>query len=150
MIFMRKGEDPPWIVADSLWQRPKPLLPKVERRSRYPGRRQLDDRKVLGGILFVLHTGIRWEFLPKELPRHPAGAVADRRLIRAKGIKHRIGRRGVEHGAGLGKHRYVVELTIALLHWCRRLRIRWEIRDDIREANLSLAAALICWRRLTR
>jgi transposase len=73
-----------------------------------------------------------------------------RRLIRAKGVKHRIGRRGVEHGSGLGKHRYVIERTIALLHWCRRLRIRWEIRDDIHEALLSLATALICWRRLTR
>ena len=64
---MRKGEDPPWIVADRLWERIEPLLPKVERRSRSPGRRRLDDRKVLCGILFVLHTGIRWEFLPKEL-----------------------------------------------------------------------------------
>ena len=27
----------------------------------------MDDRKVLCGIWFVLHTGIRWEFLPKEL-----------------------------------------------------------------------------------
>jgi transposase len=27
----------------------------------------LDDRKVLCGILFVLHTGIQWEFLPQEL-----------------------------------------------------------------------------------
>jgi hypothetical protein len=67
-----------------------------------------------------------------------------RPLIRAKGVKHRIGRRGVEPGSGLGKHRYVGERTIALLHWCRRLRIRWETRDDIHEAFLSLAAALIC------
>jgi transposase len=64
---VRKGEDPPWIVPDSLWERIEPLLPKVERRSRYPGRKRLDDRKVLCGILFVLHTGIRWEFLPQEL-----------------------------------------------------------------------------------
>jgi hypothetical protein len=35
-----------------------------------------------------------------------------------------------------------------LLHWFRRLRIRWEIRDDIHEAFLSLACAIICWRRL--
>jgi transposase len=27
----------------------------------------LDDRKVLSGILFVLHTGIPWEFLPQQL-----------------------------------------------------------------------------------
>ena len=33
-------------------------------------------------------------------------------------------------------------------NWFRRLRIRWEIRDDIHEAVLSLACALICWRRL--
>ncbi|MFB8183668.1 hypothetical protein ACFC8N_48710, partial [Streptomyces sp. NPDC055966] len=36
----------------------------------------------------------------------------------------------------------------ALLHWFRRLRIRWEIRDDIHEAFLSLACSIICWRRL--
>lgn len=30
----------------------------------------------------------------------------------------------------------------------RRLRIRWEIRDDIHEAFLSLACVIICWRRL--
>jgi hypothetical protein len=28
------------------------------------------------------------------------------------------------------------------------LRIRWEIRDDIHEAFLSLACGIICWRRL--
>lgn len=30
----------------------------------------------------------------------------------------------------------------------RRLRIRWEIRDDIHEAFLSLACAIVCFRRL--
>jgi hypothetical protein len=35
------------------------LLPVRQRRFRYPGRRKpLDDRQVLQGILFVLHTGI--------------------------------------------------------------------------------------------
>jgi hypothetical protein len=32
--------------------------------------------------------------------------------------------------------------------WFRRLRIRWEIRDDIHEAFLRLACAIICHRRL--
>jgi hypothetical protein len=36
-----------------------------------------------------------------------------------------------------------------LLHWFRRLRIRREIRDDIHEAFMTLAAAIICWRRLS-
>ena len=59
-----------------------------------------------------------------------------------------IARRGTGHGSGLGEHRWVVEQSIALLHWFRRLRIRWEIRDDIHEAFLGLACAIICWRRL--
>jgi transposase len=64
---MRKGQQPPWIVPDGLWERVEPLLPKRTRRFRYPGRKPFDDRKALCGILFVLHTGIPWEFLPQEL-----------------------------------------------------------------------------------
>lgn len=64
---MRKGEYPPWIVPDDLWQRIEPLLPVKPRRLRSPGRRPLPDRLVLQGILFVLHTGIQWEFLPQQL-----------------------------------------------------------------------------------
>jgi transposase len=73
-----------------------------------------------------------------------------RRLVWRIGIKPIIGRRGTPHGSGLGTHRWVIERTLALLHWFRRLRIRWEIRDDIHEAFMTLAAAIICWRRLTR
>jgi len=43
------------------------MLPTVPRRADHPGRRRLDDRMVLCGILFVLYTGIPWEFLPQEL-----------------------------------------------------------------------------------
>ena len=64
---MRKGQQPPWIVPDDLWARIGPLLPAVPRRADPPGRRRLADRKVLSGILFVLYTGIPWEFLPQEL-----------------------------------------------------------------------------------
>ena len=261
---MRKGQQPPWIVSDDLWARIEPLLPVVPRRADHLGRRRLDDRKVLCGILFVLHTGIPWEFLPQELgfgsgtwheagvwqhlheallaelnaagaldwsravidsshlralkdgpktgpspvdrdkpgskhhliteghgiplavsltggqrndvtqlmpliqaippvrgrrgrPRkRPDAVYADRgydhdkyrRQVRAKGITPVIAGRGTGHGSGLGVHRWVVEQSLALLHWFRRLRIRWEIRDDIHEAFLSLACAIICWRRL--
>src|SRR3954466_15735931 len=63
-----RGEQPPWIVSDGLWQRIEPLLPQpVPRNPRYPGRKRIPDRQVLCGILFVLHTGIQWEFLPQEL-----------------------------------------------------------------------------------
>ncbi|WP_405956301.1 IS5 family transposase [Streptomyces phaeochromogenes] len=269
---MRKGQQPPWIVPEELWVRIEPLLPVVPRRPDHPGRKRLDDRKVMSGILFVLYTGIPWEFLPQELgfgsgmtcwrrlrdwndagvwqrlhesllaELHAAGALdwsravidgshvralkggpktgpspvdrartgskhhliteahgiplavsltggnrndvtqlmplieavppvrgrrgrsrrrpdiiyADRgydhdkyrKQVRAAGITPVIARRGTEHGSGLGVHRWVVEQSFALLHWFRRLRIRWEIRDDIHEAFLSLACGIICWRRL--
>ncbi len=46
-----------WEVPDKLWVRLEPLIPKKPRRFRYPGRRPLDDRRVLSGILFVPATG---------------------------------------------------------------------------------------------
>lgn len=72
-----------------------------------------------------------------------------RALVRELQIRPLIARRGTEHGSGLGKQRWDVEQTFALLHAFRRLRIRWEVRADIHEAFRSLACALICWRRLT-
>jgi transposase len=55
------------LVSDGLWERIEPLLPKVERRYRYPGRKRVPDRAALTGILFVLKTGIPWEHLPQEM-----------------------------------------------------------------------------------
>src|SRR5882757_2745441 len=55
------------MVPDGLWERIEPLLPVVPRRADHPGRKRLDDRKVLCGILFVLYIGIPWRFLPTEL-----------------------------------------------------------------------------------
>src|SRR5438046_10316992 len=69
----------PWLVDDALWDLVEPLLPARPRRARYPGRRPLDDRLVLQGILFVLHTGIGWEHLPQELG-FGCGLTAWRRL----------------------------------------------------------------------
>ncbi|GAA4952363.1 hypothetical protein HD597_000770 [Nonomuraea thailandensis] len=66
-----------------------------------------------------------------------------RRLVWAAGGKPIIARCGTEHGSGLGVHRWVIEQTIALLDWFRRLRVRWEIRDDIHEVFMTLAAAII-------
>ncbi|MGP8304492.1 IS5 family transposase [Streptomyces inhibens] len=270
---MGKRNPQPWLVDDELWSRIEPLLPSSPDVQRRPGRKKaLEDRKVLCGILFVLYTGIQWEWLPRELgfgsgmtcwrrlrdwndagvwqrlhevlldelratdrldlsravidsshvralkggpktgrspvdrgrpgskhhmicdatgiplavtltggnrndvtqlmpllaavppirgkrgrPRkRPKEIYADRgydhdcyrRQVRAKGIKPLIARRGTDHGSGLGTKRWVVEQTIALLHWFGRLRIRWETRDDIHEAFLKLACSLICWRRL--
>ncbi|WP_154697865.1 IS5 family transposase [Lentzea guizhouensis] len=271
---MRRGQSPPWIVSDDLWERIEPLLPVVPRRPRNPGRKRVPDRQVLCGVLFVLHTGIQWEFLPQELGfgsgmtcwrrlrdwneagvwsrlhevllaelhvagrldrdravidtshvraarrgpksgpspvdrarpgskhhvltdgggiplavlltgdnrndvtgleplldavpnvrgkrdrprRRPTTVYADRgydhdkyrRRLRAREIPPRIARRGESHGSGLGTVRWVVERTIAWYHGMKRLRIRWERRDDIHEAFLGLATCIICYRHVQR
>ena len=56
------------LITDALWERIQPLLPTAPpRRFRFPGRKHLDYRKILTGILFVLKTGIAWDDLPAEL-----------------------------------------------------------------------------------
>ncbi len=70
----------PWIVVDALWERVEPELPKRERRFRYPGRKRLDDRAALQGVLFVLHTGIAWRHLPLELG-FGSGSTCYRRMV---------------------------------------------------------------------
>ncbi len=56
------------LLPDALWERIQPLLPEPKaRRHRYPGRKPVDHRKTLTGILFVLKTGIPWEDLPQEM-----------------------------------------------------------------------------------
>lgn len=64
---MRKTAARPWEIDDELWARIESLLPVIPRNPRRPGRKRLDSRRVLCGILFVLYTGIRWEYLPQEL-----------------------------------------------------------------------------------
>ena len=56
------------ILDEGLWELIEPLLPPAKpRRFRYPGRKPVDHRQVLTGILFVLRTGIPWENLPQEM-----------------------------------------------------------------------------------
>jgi transposase len=69
----------PWEVSDELWRVMEPLLPRHERRYRYPGRKRLSDREALQGILFVLVTGVPWRALPAELG-YGSGVTCWRRL----------------------------------------------------------------------
>lgn len=56
------------LLDEELWALIAPLLPPPKpRRAKYPGRKALDDRAVLTGILFVLQSGIPWEMLPQEM-----------------------------------------------------------------------------------
>jgi len=71
-----------------------------------------------------------------------------RKPLRRRGIAPFVPKRGREHGSGLGKHRCVVEGVFAWLFNYRRLRVRYEKRDDIHSAFLILGCLLICWNRI--
>ncbi len=67
-----------------------------------------------------------------------------RKALRRRGIKARIARRGIDSSERLGRHRWVVERTLAWLSRYRRLAVRYERRADIHEAFLHLGCSLIC------
>jgi transposase len=68
-----------------------------------------------------------------------------RQELRKRRITPILARRGTEHGSGLGVFRWVVERSLSWLHQNRRLRVRYERRDDIHEAFMTLGCILICF-----
>ncbi|MFF0476575.1 transposase [Streptomyces sp. NPDC004284] len=78
----------------------------------------------------------------RRRPGHPARGVADRREPQRHHPTDALAR-----GDPL---RWVVERTAARLHGFRRLRVRWERRDDIHEAFLGLAICRITHRHVQR
>lgn len=54
------------ILPDDLWKAMEPLLPPQPPRPK-GGRPRVPDRACLRGVLFVLRTGIPWEYLPREM-----------------------------------------------------------------------------------
>jgi IS5 family transposase len=75
---------------------------------------------------------------------------ANRQGLRKRHISPRIARPRVESSERLGRHRWVVEQRLALLHRLRRLRVRDERRGDIHLALLLLGCDLQLFRALTR
>ena len=93
-----------------------------------------------------------------RLRRRPAKLHADkaydhrrcRAECRQRGVVPRIARRGVEGSQRLGRHRWVVERTLAWLARLRRLAVRYERRADIHLAFTTLSCALICLNQVRR
>ncbi|WP_199790591.1 hypothetical protein [Streptomyces ipomoeae] len=56
---------------------------------------------------------------------------------------------GIDSSQRLGRHRWTVERTVALLPGCRRPHHRYEREAEHFLAFAGIAAALICYRRLT-
>lgn len=70
----------------------------------------------------------------------------NQQLLRARGIKSRIARPGIDSSERLGRYRWVVERTGSWLNQMKRLTIRYERRDDMHEAFYRLGCCLICFR----
>ncbi|MEU9945544.1 IS5 family transposase [Streptomyces lavendulae] len=70
--------------------------------------------------------------------------------LRKRRILPVISGKGAPNIKGMGKLRYVVEQTFALLHQFKGLAVRWEHRTELHDAFVSLACSLICWRRLKK
>ena len=70
--------------------------------------------------------------------------------LRKRGIIPRIARRGIESSEKLGRYRWIVERTLSRVNRNRRLKVRYERREDIHQASLDLGCALICWRYVER
>jgi IS5 family transposase len=92
---------------------------------------------------------------PRKRPHklHADKGYAYRRCrlaLRQRGIQARIARRGVDSSQRLGRHRWVVERTFAWLNRFRRLRVRYERRDDLHLAFTVLGCALITWKAVNR
>ena len=65
---LRYPSDP----TDAEWAHIKPLIPPAKRGE---GKRRVDMRQVVNGVMYVLSTGCQWRYIPKVLP--PRSTVND-------------------------------------------------------------------------
>jgi transposase len=70
--------------------------------------------------------------------------------VRDRGIAVRIAGKGIETSKKLGKHRWVIERSIAWLFGYHRLAIRYDRYANHFCAFLTLAATLTCYKKLTK
>ena len=61
-------------LTDAEWQLIKPLIPPAKRGG---GKRTVNMREVVNGVMYVLSTGCQWRYIPKDLP--PGPIFRDRR-----------------------------------------------------------------------
>ena len=52
-------------LTDAEWSQIGPLIPAARRGGR---RREVVERDLLNGLMYVLSTGCQWRYIPKDLP----------------------------------------------------------------------------------
>jgi transposase len=87
-------------------------------------------------------TPQRWPLRAGQHPR-PLSCVSSK-------IVPRIARPGIESSERLGRHRWVIERTLAWLSGYRRLTVRYERHGRLFAAFLTLAATLTCYKKLAK
>src|SRR5215213_7126870 len=116
------------------------------------------DSKVLEEAVDAIEPIKRPRGLPGRPRKRPKKLHADkaydfprcREALRKRSIKARIARRGIDSSEKLGRYRWAVERTLSWANRFRRLKVRYERRDDIHQAFLDLGCALISWRYVQR
>jgi transposase len=88
---------------------------------------------------------------PAKLHADKAYDQADLRAwVRDQGIAVRIARKGIESSQKLGKHRWVIERSIAWLFGYHRLATRYDRNANHFCAFLTLGATLTCYKKLAK
>ena len=59
-------------LTDEEWAHIEPLIPSAKRGG---GKRRVNMREVVNGVMYILSTGCQWRYLPKDLP--PKSTVHD-------------------------------------------------------------------------
>ena len=59
-------------LADEEWALIRPFIPPAKHGGR---KREVDEREIVNGIMYVLSTGCQWRAIPKDLP--PRSTVHD-------------------------------------------------------------------------
>lgn len=88
---------------------------------------------------------------PAKLHADKAYDQADLRAwVRSRGIAVRIARKGIESADRLGRHRWVIERTMAWLTGYRRLTLRYERNASHFLGFLTLAATITCYKKFAK
>jgi putative transposase len=72
-----------WRVSDELWAKVEPILIRQDPPRRM-GRKRIDQRRALNGIIYRLRSGVQWNELPKEFGDDSSVHRTFQRWIRLK------------------------------------------------------------------